>query len=89
MNNLGIVIAPCLNQLIYIYLSLKSTAGCPPPINHTVPNINNEVSYTATGLDPYIYYMVKVVAINGNGEGHPVNTTIWTNEEGTIFKLHY
>lgn len=71
--------------LIYCYLPLKSTVGCPSPINYTVPDItNNDVSYTATGLDPYTHYMVKVVAINGKGEGHPVNKTVTTYEEGSI-----
>lgn len=70
--------------LIY-YLSLKSTHGCPPPINYSVPDItNNNMSYTATGLMPYTHYMVKVVAINGEGDGHPANETVNTNEEGTI-----
>lgn len=70
--------------LVYCYLSLKSTVGCPSPINHTVPDIaNNDVSYTVTGLNPYTHYMVKVVAINGEGEGHPVNETVRTDEEGT------
>lgn len=73
--------------LIYIYLSFKGTDGCPSPINHTVPDIaNNDVSYTATGLNPYTHYMVKVVAINGEGEGHPVNSTVKTDEEGIISK---
>lgn len=31
--------------------------------------------------------MVKVVAINGEGEGHPVNTTVTTKEEGTIINF--
>lgn len=71
--------------LIYCYISLKSTNGCVTPlINVTVPDINNAVSYTASGLMPYTDYMVKVVAINGEGEGHPVNTTVMTDEEGTI-----
>lgn len=71
-------------SLIYCYLSLKSTGGCPSPMNYTVPDItNSDVSYTVTGLDPYSYYVVKVVAINGEGEGHPVNETVRTNEEGT------
>lgn len=74
--------------LIYCYFSLKSTVGCPPPINYTVTDINNnDVSYSASGLDPYTHYMVKVVAINGNGEGHPVNTTVTTKEEGTILNF--
>lgn len=69
--------------LICCYLSLKSTVGCPSPINYTVPDItNNDMSYTATGLNPYTQYMVKVVAINGVGEGHPVNTKVTTDEEG-------
>lgn len=71
-------------SLIYYYLSLKSTGGCPSPINYTVSDItNSDVSYTATGLDPYSHYVVKVVAINGEGEGHPVNKTVRTDEEGT------
>lgn len=71
--------------LICCYLSLKSTVGCPSPINYTVPDItNNDMSYTATGLNPYTQYMVKVVAINGKGEGHPVNETVTTYEEGSI-----
>lgn len=71
--------------LICCYLSLKSTVGCPSPINYTVPDItNNNVSYTATGLIPYTHYMVKVVAINGVGEGRPVNSTVTTDEEGSI-----
>lgn len=70
------------------YFSLKSTDGCPPPINYTVPNITNyDVSYTADGLDPCTHYLVKVVAINGKGEGHPVNKTVWTDEEGTTFRF--
>lgn len=73
--------------LIYCYLSLKNTDGCPPPIYYNFPDItNNVVSYIASGLDPYTHYMVKVVAINGKGEGHPVNTTITTDEEGTIYQ---
>nr|XP_034332451.1 phosphatidylinositol phosphatase PTPRQ [Crassostrea gigas] len=61
---------------------MQSTDGCPPPINYTVPNITNyDVSYTADGLDPCTHYLVKVVAINGKGEGHPVNKTVWTDEE--------
>lgn len=71
-------------SLIYCYLSLKSTVGCPSPINYTVPDItNNDVSYTATGLNPYTLYVVKVVAINGVGEGRPVNEIVRTDEEGT------
>lgn len=71
-------------SLINCYLPLKSTVGCPPPINYTVPDItNNNVSYTASRLDPYSHYVVKVVAINGEGEGHPVNETVRTDEEGT------
>lgn len=63
---------------------MKSTFGCPLPINYSVPDItNNDVSYTASGLMPYTHYMVKVVAINGEGEGHPVNETVRTDEEGT------
>lgn len=74
--------------LIYCYFSLKSTVGCPPPINYTVPDINNnDVSYSASGLDPYTHYKVKVVAVNGNGEGHPVSTTVMTKEEGTILNF--
>lgn len=70
-------------SLIYCYLSLKSTVGCPSPINYTVPDItNNDVSYTATGLNPYTLYVVKVVAINGVGEGRPVNEIVRTDEEG-------
>lgn len=72
--------------LIYCYFYLKSTVNCPPPINYTVPNITNAVSYTASNLYPYTKYMVKVVAINGEGEGHPVNTTVTTEEEGTIYR---
>lgn len=73
--------------MINCYISLKSTVGCVTPlINVTVPDINNAVSYTARGLMPYTDYMVKVVAINGEGEGHPVNTTVMTDEEGTILK---
>lgn len=75
-------------SLIYCYLSLKSTGGCPSPKNYTVPDItNSDVSYTATGLDPYSHYVVKVVAINGEGEGHPVNKTVRTDEEGTKLKF--
>lgn len=71
-------------SLIYCYLSLKSTVGCPSPINYTVSDItNNDVSYTATGLNPYTLYVVKVVAINGVGEGRPVNEIVRTDEEGT------
>lgn len=33
---------------------------------------------------PYTHYMVKVVAINGVGEGRPVNSTVTTDEEGSI-----
>lgn len=67
--------------------SLKSTHGCPQPLNHAVSNINSAVAYTASGLDPYTHYIVKVVAITGNGEGHPVNTTVRTDEEGTFLKI--
>lgn len=71
------------NCLIDCYLSLKSTVGCPSPINYSVPDItNNYMSYTATGLMPYTQYMVKVAVINGVGGGHPVNTKITTDEEG-------
>lgn len=67
--------------LLYFF---KNTLGCPPPINYNVSDItNNDVSYTARGLMPYTHYMVKVVAINGEGEGHPVNETVRTDEEGT------
>lgn len=45
------------------------------------------MSYTATSLNPYTQYMVKVVAINGEGEGHPVNKTVITKEEGTILQF--
>lgn len=65
-----------------LFSFLKSTVGCPIPINYTVTNITNDVSYNASDLYPYTQYMVKVVAINGNGEGHPVNSTIMTEEEG-------
>lgn len=69
--------------LICCYRSLKSTVACPSSINYTVPDItNNDMSYTATGLNPYTQYMVKVMAINGVGEGHPVNTKVTTDEEG-------
>lgn len=65
----------------------KNTLGCPPPINYNVPDItNNDVSYTTSGLNPHTQYFVKVVAINAKGEGHPVNKTVTTDEEGTIFK---
>lgn len=74
--------------LIYCYFSLKSTVGCPPPINYSVTDItNNDLSYTVTSLNPYTQYMVKVVAINSEGEGHPVNTTVTTKEEGTIINF--
>lgn len=66
---------------------LKNTVGCQSLLDYTVSNITSDVSYNVSGLDPYTYYTVKVVAINGKGEGHPVNTTIRTDEEGT-FKLH-
>lgn len=66
---------------------LKNTGGCQSLLNYTVSNITSDVSYDASGLDPYTHYIVKVVAINGKGEGHPVNTTIRTDEEGK-FKLH-
>uniref|UniRef100_A0A8W8J8V8 Ig-like domain-containing protein n=1 Tax=Magallana gigas TaxID=29159 RepID=A0A8W8J8V8_MAGGI len=74
----------CVQQiLVFGHCSIcMSTDGCPPPINYTVPNITNyDVSYTADGLDPCTHYLVKVVAINGKGEGHPVNKTVWTDEE--------
>lgn len=45
------------------------------------------MSYTADGLDPYTHYLVKVVVINGKGEGHPVNETVWTDEEGTTLRF--
>lgn len=32
--------------------------------------------------------MVKVVAINGEGEGRPVNSTVTTDEEGTILNFN-
>lgn len=75
------------DTLLYFF---KNTLGCPPPINYSVPDItNNDVSYTASGLVPYTQYVVKVVAINGEGEGHPVNETVRTDEEGTelLFNL--
>lgn len=59
--------------------------------NHkfSVPDItNNDVSYTASGLNPYTHYMVKVVAFNGEGVGHPVSTTVTTAEEGTILQYY-
>ncbi|XP_052712083.1 titin-like [Crassostrea angulata] len=74
----------CVQQILVLgHCSIcMSTDGCPPPINYTVPNITNyDVSYTADGLDPCTHYLVKVVAINGKGEGHPVNKTVWTDEE--------
>lgn len=40
------------------------------------------VAYTATGLNPYTTYFVKVTAINGVGEGYPVNATRMTDQEG-------
>lgn len=40
------------------------------------------MSYTATGLNPYITYFVRVTAINGVGEGYPVNATTMTDQEG-------
>lgn len=40
------------------------------------------VSYTATGLNPYTTYIVRVTAINGVGEGYPVNATTMTEQEG-------
>lgn len=40
------------------------------------------VAYTATGLNPYTKYFVKVTAINGVGEGYPVNATTMTLQEG-------
>lgn len=68
---------------------MKSTYGCPPPIYYTVSDItNNDVSYTATSLNSYTHYTVKVVAINGEGEGRPVNSTVTTDEEGTILNFN-
>lgn len=70
--------------LLYFF---KNTLGCPPPVNYNVPDItNNDVSYTARGLMPYTHYMVKVVAINGEGEGRPMNNSVTTDEDGTIFQ---
>lgn len=72
------------DKLLYFF---KNTLGCPLPINYNVPDITNkDVSYTASGLNPYTQYLVKVVAINAKGEGRPVNTTVKTEEEGIIIK---
>uniref|UniRef100_K1RD42 Receptor-type tyrosine-protein phosphatase N2 n=1 Tax=Magallana gigas TaxID=29159 RepID=K1RD42_MAGGI len=80
----------CVQQILVhgICSICKSTVGCPSPINYTVPDItNNDVSYTATGLNPYTLYVVKVVAINGVGEGRPVNEIVRTDEEGFETKM--
>lgn len=60
------------------------TSGCPDPLNFDVDNISMPVSYTATGLNPYTNYFVRVTAINGVGEGYSVNATAMTDEEGTM-----
>lgn len=40
--------------------------------------------YTVTDLNPYTQYIVEVAAVNGHGEGHRVNKTQMTGEEGNI-----
>lgn len=69
--------------LVYCYFLLKSIVGCLLFINYFVLDIvNNDVLYIVIGLNLYIYYMVKVVVINEEGEGYFVNEIVRIDEEG-------
>ncbi|XP_062583571.1 receptor-type tyrosine-protein phosphatase delta-like [Saccostrea cucullata] len=56
------------------------TNGCPPSENSTI-DLSQPVIYNISGLDPYTSYLVRVAAINGQGEGYPYNVTVKTEEE--------
>ncbi|XP_061176197.1 phosphatidylinositol phosphatase PTPRQ-like [Saccostrea echinata] len=58
-----------------------STNGCPYTKTETRLDITKPVIYPATGLKPYTKYIVKVAAVNGNGEGRFSNATAKTDEE--------
>lgn len=69
--------------LIYCYFFLKSIVGCLLFINYIVFDIiNNDVLYIVIGMNLYILYVVKVVVINGVGEGCFVNEIVRIDEEG-------
>ncbi|XP_052712082.1 receptor-type tyrosine-protein phosphatase eta-like isoform X2 [Crassostrea angulata] len=76
----------CIQQILVFEtplcdLCVNTSSGCTNLTNENVANITLPVSYTATGLNPYTTYFVRVTAINGVGEGHPVNATRMTDQE--------
>lgn len=71
--------------LIYCYFYLKSIVNCLLLINYIVFNIINVVLYIVSNLYLYMKYMVKVVVINGEGEGYLVNIIVIIEEEGIIY----
>nr|XP_034332445.1 receptor-type tyrosine-protein phosphatase eta isoform X3 [Crassostrea gigas] len=76
----------CIQQILVFEtplcdLCVNTSSGCTNLTNENVANITLPVSYTATGLNPYTTYFVRVTAINGVGEGYPVNATRMTDQE--------
>lgn len=70
---------------LYVFFLKNMISGCLDFLNFDVDNILMFVLYLVRDLNLYIIYFVKVIVINGVGEGYFVNVIVLIDEEGIFY----